>query len=219
MSNLHSAAPPDRKSLGRFWTIPNMLSLSRIALTVPITYLIWVDGDLTLLLVLIFVAVSTDWFDGVLARRLNTVSEWGKILDPLADKFAASAVVLVLVLKNQLPLWFLLVILVRDVLILAGGAIAAHRLRVVLVSMWWGKVAVFMLALTILWVILEADPPVYYVSLWITTVLFVYSFILYVIRFFHILFGDDEVDEDAEPVTLLDETDAAALAPESAKSQ
>ena len=187
MSELQKADPSSHHSLGRFWTIPNILSISRFFIAIPITYLILMDGDIVWILTLIGIAVSTDWLDGVIARWSKSVSEWGKILDPIADKFAASMVVLALVIQEKLPVWFLLVIFVRDILILLGGAIAAHRLRLVLMSMWWGKVAVFMLSLTVLWALLEADRPVFQISLWVTTVLFIYSFVLYVIRFFHVM--------------------------------
>lgn len=189
MSNQQNQEYSTSKTFGRFWTIPNMLSIARIFLTIPITYLILTQGSIIWVLTLVAVAVSTDWFDGFIARLTNTVSDWGKILDAVADKIAASSVVLALVILEQLPLWFLLVIVVRDVLILIGGAVAAHRFRVVLMSMWWGKVAVFMLSMTVLWALLEADQPLFQISMWITTVLFVYSFILYVIRFVDVMAG------------------------------
>jgi len=190
MSNLQNEEESSYKMLGRFWTIPNMLSIARIFLTIPITYLILTDGSIVWILSLIALAVCTDWFDGVVARWAKSVSEWGKVLDPLADKISASSVVLALVIQNKIPLWFLLVIVTRDILILIGGAVAAHKLRVVLMSNLWGKVAVFMLSLTVLWALLEADRPLFQISMWITTVLFVFSFILYVIRFIDVMSGN-----------------------------
>lgn len=175
-----------------------MLSIARIFLTIPITYLILTDGSIVWILSLIAIAVGTDWFDGVVARWAKSVSEWGKVLDPLADKISASTVVLALVIQNKIPLWFLLVIVIRDVVILIGGAVAAHRLRVVLMSIWWGKVAVFMLSLTVLWALLEADKPLFNISMWITTVLFIYSFVLYVIRFVDVMSGKQSDNDGKE---------------------
>ena len=196
MQNLQDDENSGQKLLGRFWTIPNMLSIARIFLTIPIAYLILTEGPILWTLSLIALAICTDWFDGAVARWSKSVSEWGKVLDPLADKIAAATVVLALVIQEQLPLWFLLVIVVRDILIVIGGAIAAHRTRVVLMSMWWGKVAVFMLSLTILWALLEADRLLFDISLWVTTVLFIYSFILYVIRFIDVMIkSKEQVDE------------------------
>src|SRR5690625_2804060 len=74
------------KSLGTFWTIPNILSVFRLLLVIPIGYLIMTDGPLLVIAVMTIVAVFTDWLDGFLARKLNVMSDWGKVLDPLADK-------------------------------------------------------------------------------------------------------------------------------------
>ncbi|MEZ4702104.1 MAG: CDP-alcohol phosphatidyltransferase family protein [Rhodothermales bacterium] len=171
------------RTLGTFWTAANMLSIFRIVLVLPISYMIVVDGPMKWTLGLILLAVGTDWFDGTIARWSHTVSEWGKVLDPIADKIAASAVVLSLVIKGSLPGWFLMLVLSRDLMIVLGSVIAAHRLNRVLMSIWMGKIAVFSLSLTVLAALLKADPPVMQVSIWITSVLFIYSFLLYVVRY------------------------------------
>jgi CDP-diacylglycerol--glycerol-3-phosphate 3-phosphatidyltransferase len=172
------------RTLGTFWTVANMLSILRIVLVFPITYLILEDGPKSWTFGLIFLAVVTDWFDGTLARWSHTVSEWGKVLDPIADKIAASAVVLSLVIRGSLPAWFLALVLGRDLLIVLGSVIAARRLNRVLMSIWVGKVAVFSLSLTVLAALLDADKPVLTVSIWITSLLFIYSFLLYAVRYF-----------------------------------
>ena len=172
--------------LGRFWTAANALSLSRLVLVVPIAVLLWQDGPLGWLLGLTVAAIMTDWFDGRVARWTQTVSEWGKVIDPVADKFAAIMTVSVLTFRPAeptLPLWFFGVIVGRDLLILAGGAWIARRSGKVLMSAWAGKAASLWLALTILAVILKADPPVLDVCLWMATGLFVFSFGVYVVRY------------------------------------
>jgi CDP-diacylglycerol--glycerol-3-phosphate 3-phosphatidyltransferase len=114
------------------------------------------------------------------------VSEWGKVIDPVADKFAAIMTVSVLTFRPAeptLPLWFFGVIVGRDLLILAGGAWIARRSGTVLMSAWAGKAASLWLALTVLAVILKADPPVLDVCLWMATGLFVFSFGVYLVRY------------------------------------
>ena len=175
--------------LGRFWTIANVLSLSRFVLVVPIAVLLWHDGSLGWLLGLTIAVIMTDWFDGRVARWTRTVSEWGKVIDPVADKFAAILTVSVLTFRPavagapELPLWFFGVIVGRDLLILAGGAWIARRSGTVLMSAWAGKAASLWLAFTVLGVILKADPPVFNVCLWMATGLFVFSFGVYVVRY------------------------------------
>lgn len=176
--------------LGDFWTIPNMLSLIRLILIIPITYLILVGGSLVWLFSLIALAVMTDWFDGRVARWLQTVSVWGKVLDPLADKVGAAMVVLALVVRDvepTLPAWFLALIVVRDLCIVLGGVVLAKRTGHVAMSTWTGKVAVSMLALTILATLLRADPPVLTFCVWVTSGLMVYSFLLYLVRFVRLM--------------------------------
>lgn len=164
----------------------NALSLTRCVLVIPVAVLLWRDGPLGWLLGLTIVAVLTDWFDGRIARWTHTVSEWGKVIDPLADKFAALLAVSALTFRPaepQLPLWFFGLVVGRDLAILAGGAWIAKRAGKVLMSAWAGKAASLWLALTVLAVILKADPPVLNVCLWMTAGLFVFSFGVYVVRY------------------------------------
>jgi len=184
---LRAGTVPD---LGRFWTVANTLSLTRLVLVGPIAVLLWQDGPLGWLLGLVLLAVFTDWIDGRVARWTRTVSEWGKVIDPVADKVAAVVSVSVLTFRPaepHLPLWFFGLIVGRDLAILAGGVAIARRSGKILMSAWAGKAASLWLALTVLAVILRADPPVLNVCLWMTAGLFVFSFVIYVIRYLNAL--------------------------------
>ena len=120
-------AVPLFQNLGKFWTAANILSLSRAVLALPATYLIVTGVSLfdgaagTWLFVLMMLMILSDWFDGQVARWSNTVSNWGKVLDPIADKFAATAVIVALVIRGSLPVWLLGFILVRDVVLVLGA--------------------------------------------------------------------------------------------------
>lgn len=150
--------------LGRFWTLANGLSLARLALVVPITARIWQGADASdpMLLAMIVVGVMTDFFDGKVARWSKTVSEWGKVLDPLADKAAAVCLFAALTFRpgvpgETLPLWLFALVVVRDALILAGATVLARRRGVVPASIRSGKVAVFCIAVTVVVVLLRPD--------------------------------------------------------------
>lgn len=184
--------------LGKFWTIPNTLSLLRLALVPPLAYLIFIDGSKSWIFGLAGAAILSDWIDGKVARWSKSVSEWGKVLDPMADKFAAAMVTLALVLRGSLPLWFLLIVVIRDLVIVAGGVVLARRTGRILMSIWTGKLAVGALALTVLAALLEADPPVMQVCIAVTTVLMVYALILYVVRFARTLRASTPPLTDAE---------------------
>ncbi|MBO6574221.1 MAG: CDP-alcohol phosphatidyltransferase family protein [Rhodothermales bacterium] len=178
-----SETPSGWPDLGDLWTVPNVLSMVRLVLVLPLAYLIMADGRLLWIMVLTLLIVATDYFDGRIARWSKTVSEWGKVLDPLADKLAGGLVVMALVVRGALPAWLLAVVAARDLAILAGGAVITKRDGVVLSSMFSGKIAVTALAITVLAALLRADPEVMQVCIWGTTALLVWSFIRYMIRF------------------------------------
>ncbi len=181
----HHDAFPD---LGRFWTAANVLSLVRVVLVGPIALMIYRGGPFGPMMALIAVAILTDWLDGQVARWSGTVSEWGKILDPTADKLAAAAITLALVLRSpaagpSLPVWFVVCVILRDAVIAVGGIIQTRRLGYVMMSLWSGKIAVTVLSLTVLAALLRADPEVMTVCIWATTALLAFSLLRYLQRF------------------------------------
>lgn len=111
----------DGETLGsteRVFTIPNALSALRL-LGVPL-FLWLILGPQSDVWALVVLAVSglTDWLDGVLARRLNQVSELGKILDPIADRLYILAALLGLALREIVPWWLAIGVPMRDLLML-----------------------------------------------------------------------------------------------------
>ncbi len=183
--------------LGQFWTVANMLSLGRVVLAIPVTYLILVDGSVGWILGLILLAGLTDWFDGNLARWSHTVSNWGKVLDPLSDKTAMLMVSVALVIRGDLPIWFVGIIALREVLIVVGSVLLTKRISEVKMSMWWGKVAITAMAVTVLAALLKADPPILQFCIWLTLALMLYSFALYVLRYLK-LWRTDPTPTDGE---------------------
>jgi len=104
--------------MDRIFTIPNILSFLRLA-SVPVFVWLFVS-DRTDAAVLLYAAGAwTDFFDGWIARRFDQVTELGKLLDPLADRIFIAALVVALVATDVVPLWVALLIVGRDVLILA----------------------------------------------------------------------------------------------------
>ena len=170
--------------LGKFWTLANILSMARLVIVIPVTYLIVVDGRLFWIMTLLILALITDYFDGRVARWSHSVSNWGKLLDPFADKMGGALVILALTYVGKLPVWFIVVVVVRDLLIILGGEIIRRRTGEIGMSLLSGKLAVSAVAITVLAALLTADPPVMKFSLIFTTVLLVYSYLRYLRRFF-----------------------------------
>lgn len=104
--------------------LPNLITLARIALVVPLCWLI-ADGRYEGALLVAAIAGSSDALDGFLAKRFGWQSWIGGILDPLADKLLLTAAFVWLALVGALPLWLAAVVVGRDLVIVAG-AIAYH---------------------------------------------------------------------------------------------
>lgn len=186
--------------LGKFWTVSNVLSILRLFLAIPVVYMILhreagepVDPALLLIVV---VAIATDWFDGKLARWSRTVSDWGKVLDPLADKVAAGFTVLALALTRALPWWFVLMMVARDILTGLGWSVLSRRTGSIFMSRMSGKTATGAVGVTVLAAIMVADPEVMQACIWITTTLLLYSFVDYFIHFVSVLRGNADRFED-----------------------
>lgn len=127
-------------------------------------------------------AVATDLLDGYLARRNNEVTEFGKIIDPLADKIFVATMVIVMVLKEMIPLWLMLIVLGRDLLILTGGLIVERRIGVVLPSNYPGKVAVISLSVALVLILLGTAGTVSRIFIWLAVALLALSLVLYAKR-------------------------------------
>jgi CDP-diacylglycerol--glycerol-3-phosphate 3-phosphatidyltransferase len=175
--------------MGRLWTAANALSMSRAVLVAPIAVLVYRGGPVGPMFALIGLAIATDWFDGRVARATGTVSEWGKVLDAVADKLAAAAVTVALLTRPEppnLPLWFVALAVSRDVLLAVGGLIQTRRLGHFTSSLWSGKVAVGALALTVVVALLGppvATPRVMEALIGATAAVMVLSVVKYTARF------------------------------------
>lgn len=100
--------------------LPNLLCILRMVLVVPIGWLI-VNSDYVPAMILFFIAGFTDLLDGFLARTFGWKSRLGGILDPIADKLLVATVFVTLTLAGASPVWLLVVVLVRDVVIISGS--------------------------------------------------------------------------------------------------
>lgn len=120
-------SPPLSTVRQDIWNVPNLLTLGRIAIIPVICWLI-VSGtplDCVIAAALFGLAAATDWLDGWLARRRNLVSLTGKFLDPLADKLLVMAVLVTLLPLDRVPVWFVIILLAREMSINGLRALAA----------------------------------------------------------------------------------------------
>jgi CDP-diacylglycerol--glycerol-3-phosphate 3-phosphatidyltransferase len=109
--------------------LPNQLTILRIILT-PVFLVLFLTGEPWLIqisYVVFIVAAITDWYDGWLARKFNYITEWGKFMDPLADKILTSTAFMAFVIVGVLPLWMVLLIIIRDFVITLIRVYADYR--------------------------------------------------------------------------------------------
>ena len=128
----------------RIFTVPNIISFVRLCL-VPVFLVLLLNGFNVAATLLYALAAGTDWIDGQIARRTNAVSRLGQLLDPAVDRILLISGVCGLFLVGRLPLWIILVVLVRDLLLLMGGAVLLKRFRVRVAVIFPGKVATTLL--------------------------------------------------------------------------
>jgi cardiolipin synthase len=144
-----SEGNPTGGSGRRVWTIPNAISLLRIAL-IPVFVLLIIDPDTTTAGLVVFGAVvATDWVDGLIARRTGQVTELGKVLDPVADRLAIASGIVALAVRGVFPWWAAALILARDVVVLIVGLVVLARRKVRIDVRWIGKVATFSLMVAV----------------------------------------------------------------------
>lgn len=109
--------------------LPNQLTVLRIILT-PVFIVLFMSNDPLLVQIslgVFLIAALTDWYDGWLARKFNYITEWGKFMDPLADKILTSTAFFGFVYVGMLNLWMVLAIVFRDFLITLLRAYADYR--------------------------------------------------------------------------------------------
>lgn len=121
---------PGRKTISydSNWTIPNLLTISRIFLT-PAFVVAFFGQEYLLSLVLFVVAGITDGLDGFLARVLRQRSRLGAMIDPLADKFLLLTTFVCLGIQNWIPFWLIVVVMTREIIII-GGLFILHVFEV-----------------------------------------------------------------------------------------
>ena len=143
MQAVPTEAIESENGLDRVWTLPNVISFTRIVLLGVFCWLLFGPDDrVAATLVLMFVGV-TDFLDGYLARRFDQVSTLGKVLDPVADRVVLVTGVLAIEIYGAVPAWLAAVVLGRELLVsvavVALAALGAKRIDV----LWVGKAGTF----------------------------------------------------------------------------
>ena len=128
-----------RKLFSNVWTIPNMLTILRIIL-IPV-FVVLFFKDLKKAALAVFIAASlTDMLDGYLARKLNQITDFGKLFDPLADKLMVLTAMVCQTVAGPLPLVAVIIVAIKELVMVLGGIFMLSK-NVVVYSNYAGKAA------------------------------------------------------------------------------
>jgi cardiolipin synthase len=136
---------PDQSGLDRVVTVPNVITLVRLACIPLFLWLLFGKDRQTAAAVLLAALGATDWIDGFVARRYHQVSTLGKVLDPVADRVLVLTAVIAIIVHGAVPLWFGLATIAREVVVSAAVLVLASLGATRIDVLWVGKAGTFAL--------------------------------------------------------------------------
>ena len=168
--------------------LPNKLTVMRVIL-IPffVAALLWDGGDsdgMRILSAAIFIIASlTDMLDGKIARKYNLVTNFGKFMDPLADKLLVCSALICLIELEQIPAWMVIVIISRE-FIISGFRLVASDNGVVIAASYWGKFKTTFQMIAVILMILDIDALSLLTTamIWIALILTVVSLVDYIAK-------------------------------------
>ena len=163
--------------------LPNKLTVFRVILVIPFVVLMLSGYDLWAVAVFI-IASLTDLLDGKIARKYNLITDFGKFMDPLADKLLVCAAMICLVEMGRLPAWMVIVVISRE-FIISGFRLVASDNGVVIAASYWGKFKTTFQMLMIIVLILNLGGVFNTIGLvltWIALILTVVSLVDYLVK-------------------------------------
>ena len=185
--------------------LPNKLTVFRMILIVPFVILLlgghagwgWFDAAFGgieaytdyIALVIFVIASLTDMLDGKIARKYNLVTNFGKFMDPLADKLLVCSARICLIDMDRIPAWIVIVIISRE-FIISGFRLVASDNHVVIAASYWGKFkTTFQMIMVILMIAnIQALNILTQIVMWIALALTIISLIDYIVKNKNVLF-------------------------------
>lgn len=191
--------PQEKKPINQNLTVPNALSVLRI-IVIPFFAWFFMHDQLAIAVALLVLSGLSDCVDGFIARKLNQVTELGKMLDPLADKLTQGVVALCLAIKFPVICPALLVFILKELVMLCGAILLLKKKKRPCAAQWYGKVATVMFYISVsVIVVIDGFFPVKpvtfevvaYVLLILTAAMMIYSAVRYFQIFLTILRSED----------------------------
>lgn len=163
--------------------LPNKLTIFRMLLIVPFVVLLLGGYNDFIALAIFIIASLTDLIDGKIARKYNLVTNFGKFMDPLADKLLVCAALIALIELDRIPSWVVIIIISREFIISGFRTIAADN-GVVIAASYWGKFkTTFQMIMVCLMIAnIPQLQPVTDITMWISLILTVVSLTDYLFK-------------------------------------
>ena len=188
--------------------IPNILTILRFILIPVILYFIF-TGHYLLGFIFFTISGITDILDGAIARKFNLVTNFGKLMDPLADKLTQVSVLATLVFQKIIPFWILVVVLLKELLMIIGASFLYGK-DVVVYSKWFGKLATVLFYLAIVCSLINKEfaltgvwQNLDFILYCIAVIATVFSFIMYVKYLYKDGFIDkSDLKKEKQPVII-----------------
>ncbi|NOZ92819.1 CDP-diacylglycerol--glycerol-3-phosphate 3-phosphatidyltransferase [bacterium 3DAC] len=155
----------------------NILTLIRLLMIIPLFPLSMHREYYWLALILFWFAMLTDMFDGMVARKYKMITNLGKFMDQITDKLLINAILLIFLWARELPLWFVAIIILRDILV-GGVRMFLASKGVVVPANKWGKIKTLLQTILVSTVYLSPYIPVkwfIYVLVYLTAAIAIYS--------------------------------------------
>lgn len=127
--------------------IPNALTILRFIL-IPFIIVYIVKEQYLVAFIFLTLSGLTDVLDGFIARKFNFITNFGKLIDPLADKTTQVSILVTLALKNIIPMWILLIVFIKEFVMISGASFLYGK-ELVVSSRWYGKLATVLFYLAI----------------------------------------------------------------------
>lgn len=119
--------------------VPNALTVLRFLL-IPIIVIACVQGQYILAIAVLSISGLTDILDGTIARKYNYITDFGKLMDPLADKATQISLLTTLFIKGVIPIWILAIVVLKEFCMVSGASFLYGK-ELVVSSKWYGKLA------------------------------------------------------------------------------
>jgi len=172
--------------------IPNILTVIRFILVPFFGYFMYTKSYKAAV-ALFIIAGATDILDGYIARKYNLITPWGKVADPLADKLMQLTALLMLTINDKMPPVVLIVVLAKEIFMVAGGILLYKKENFVVSANWYGKAATVIFYLAIIMVI--SNLPYANAVVLFAVIFTLFAFFMYSLTFRKIRIDFDSSDK------------------------